>query len=263
MEVRKMRIWLQSADALSTDQLFAPYLDALIEHAKKVARPGTTVDVHGVEVSSTLLDRSRYIESLNTPQIIDNAIQAKREGYDAFALTCMLDPGYYELREVLDIPVVLPLEANCHIACLLAPKFALLGHNDHILRRQTEYVRNIGLGERLVPCPSFSVSLDALQGGFENPEPVINEVKGVARKAAENGADMLVSLCGNLTMILVSNEIHEIEGIPFMDSVGTSIKTAEFLVDLKNIGVERTRRGLFTSLSKEQLAEVRKLYKAE
>ena len=258
-----MKIWLQSADAVGTDPLFEPYQNALIQHSQKVARPGTTVDVHGVEVSSTLLDRSRYIESLNTPQIIDNALRAEREGYDAFALTCMLDPGFYELREVVDIPVVFPLETNCHIACLLAPKFALLGHNEHILRRRTEYVKNLGLGERLVPCPSFSVSLVALSGGFNNPEPVIKEVRGVARKAAEQGADMLVSLCGNLTMILVTNGITEIEGIPFMDSVGVAIKTAELLVDLKKMGVDRVRRGLFTPLTKEQLSDARRLYNAE
>ena len=71
-----MRIWRQSGDALSTDPLFEPYQKALIEHSQEGARPGTTVDVHGVEVSSKILERSRYIESLNTPQIIDNALQA-------------------------------------------------------------------------------------------------------------------------------------------------------------------------------------------
>ncbi len=62
-----MRIWFQSGDALSTASLFEPYQKALIRRFPEVARPGTTVDVHGVEVSSKILDRSRYIESLNTP----------------------------------------------------------------------------------------------------------------------------------------------------------------------------------------------------
>jgi len=70
-------------------------------------------------------------------------------------------------------------------------------------------------------------------------EPVVSEVRKIAIKAAENGADMLISLCGNLTMILVSHGITEIEGIPFMDSVATAIKTAELLVDLKKIGIDR------------------------
>lgn len=258
-----MRIWLQSADAVGHDPLFEPYQKALMKHAKEVARPGTTVDVYGVKVGATGLDRSRYLEFLNTPQVIENAIRAEREHYDAFAMTCMLDPGYYELREVLNIPVVLPLEANCHVACLLAPKFALLAHNDILLRRQTNYVKHLGLGERLVPSTAFDVSLPVLQNGFKDPEPVVKEVRAIARKAGENGADMLVSICGNLTMILVSHGITEIEGIPFLNSVGTAIKTAEFLVDLKKIGIERVKRGLFTRPGKEEVAAARKLYGVE
>lgn len=258
-----MKIWLQSADAFENSPLFEPYQRALMKRAKEVARPDTTVDVYGVEVCATGLDRSRYLEFLNTPQVIDNAIKAEREHYDAFAMTCMLDPGYYELREVVNIPVVLPLEANCHIACLLAPKFALVAHNDIILRRQTNYVKHLGLGERLVPTPAFNVSLPTLLKGFDDPEPVLTEVKKIAIKAAENGADMLISLCGNLTMILVSQGITEIENIPFMDSVATAIKAAELLVDMKKIGIERVRHGLFTRPHKEEVAAARKLYGVE
>ena len=152
-----MKIWLQSASAIGKDPLWEPYEKSLIEHALKVPRSGTTVDVHGVDKMSTGIDRSRYIEFLNTPKIIDNAIQAEGEGYDAFALTCMLDPGFYELREVVDIPVVFPLETSCHIACLLAPKFAILAHSDIQFQRITESIKRYGLQERLVPCPSFRI----------------------------------------------------------------------------------------------------------
>lgn len=259
----KMRIWLQSADAFGDNPLFVPYQKALMKRAKEVARPETTVDVYGVEVCATGLDRSRYLEFLNTPQVIENAIMAERENYDAFAMTCMLDPGYYELREVLTIPVVMPLEANCHIACLLAPKFALVAHNDILLRRQTNYVKQLGLGDRLVFSSAFNVSLPTLQKGFVDPEPVVSEVKKIAIKAAENGADMLISLCGNLTMILVSHGITEIGGIPFMDSVATAIKAAELLVDLKKIGIDRVKHGLFTRPNKEEIAAARKLYGVE
>jgi len=125
-----MRIWLQSASAIGKDPLWESYEKALIEHAQRVPRPGTTVDVHGVAKMSTGIDLSRYIEFLNTPQIIDNAIQAKRGGYDAFALTRMLAPGFFELREAVDIPVVFAFETSCHIACLLGPKFALLAYRE-------------------------------------------------------------------------------------------------------------------------------------
>lgn len=258
-----MRIWLQSAAALGRDSMWADYEKVLKKHVQAVARPDTTVDLHGVKVMTTGIDRSHYFESLNTAQIINNALKAEKKGYDAFALACMLDPGFFELREVVNIPIAFSLESACYVSCLLAPKFALLAYSDIMLQRLTEYVKHYGLGERLVPSGCFSTTLEALQDGFKDPEPLLKGAREVAKKAAEQGADMLISTCGCLNMIFINHGIREIEGVPVIDSVGTVVKTAEFLVDLKNIGVDRVNRGLYTRVTKEELSAVRKLYKIE
>ena len=136
-----MRIWLQSVASLGRNPVWEPYEKVLIKHAQEVARPGTTVDVRGVEIMTAGIDSSHYFEYLNTSQVINNAILAEKEGYDAFALNCMLDPGFFELKEVVDIPIAFALESSCHIACLLAPKFALLAYNDILKRRVSESVK--------------------------------------------------------------------------------------------------------------------------
>ena len=61
-------------------------------------------------------------------------------------------------------------------------------------------------------------------------------------------------------MVLVENGITEIEGVPILDVIGTVVKTAEFLVDLKNIGVDRVNRGFYTRMAKDELMEVRDMY---
>lgn len=258
-----MRIWLQSASGIGQDPTFEPYETSLIKHAQKVARPGTTVDVHGVDHMARGLVRSRYLQSLNNLQIMDNAIKAEKEGYDAFALTCMLDPGFFELREMVDIPVVFPLETSCHVACLLAPKFAIIGFNEYAQKQLAESVKSYGLGERLVPSGSFACTIVEVMGAFKDPEPVIRGVREVAKKAAEQEADILIPNYGCLNMVLVDHGIMEIEGVPVLDVIGTVIKAAEFLVDLRNIGVHRVNRGFYNRLPKEELAAARKLFKRE
>ena len=272
-----MRIWLQSATPIGKNPRWQDYENAIRKRAQAVARPGTTVDLHGVEVMAPGFDRSAYIEFANTPQIINNALQAEREGYDVFAFTCMLDPGFFELREIVDIPISFAFESACHVACLLAPKFALVAENEHILRRLTEHVKHLGLGERLVPGGSYGpanscddpeqstcvCTMEELADSFNDPELTLRAIRPIARKATENGADIMVSTCGICNMILASHGIREVEGLPFLDSLGTSIKMAELLVDLKNMGIERVNRGLYTRLTKEELAAVRKLYKLE
>ena len=258
-----MKTWLQSGAAVGHDQAWEPYEKALIKHAEKVARPGNTVDIIGTEVMTTGIDRSRYIETLNSLQVINSAINAEKRGYDIFALTSMLDLGFYSLREVVNIPVALSLETSCHVACLLAPKFSLLGYNNISIQRLTSHIKQYGLQDRMIPGRSFPASLDTLQEGFNDPGPILEGASRAAKKAGANGADMLLPTCAILNMILVVNGIREIEGIPVLDTVGTIIKMAEFLVDLADIGIERINHGMYARLPKDELLNIRKLYKIE
>lgn len=255
-----MRIWLQSVGAIGKDPMWKPYEKVLVAHAKKVVRPDTEVTIHGVQVMTTGIDRSHYFESLNTAQVIDNAIKAEKEGYDAFAVNCMMDPGFYALKEVVNMPVAHALEACCYVAAMFAPKFALLSYNEIQRRWVVDVVKQYGLGERLVPSRSFATTLEALVTGFNDPSQVLKGAKEAAKTAADNGADMLVPTCGCLNMVLVANGIKEIEGIPVIDTVGTVLKTAELLVELKKIGLERVNRGLYSRVTKKELSTVRKMY---
>lgn len=258
-----MKIWVQSTSALDKDQLWEPYARVLRKHVQETAKPGTTADVHGVEVMSPAKSWLSYAELLNVAQEVNNAIQAEREGYDAFVLLCMSDPGFYELRQVVNIPVVNAGETAFHMASLLAPKFALLAYNEAPLRKQTENARHYGFGERLVPSGAFGLTLTELQGGFSDPEPVLKGAREVARKAKEQGAAMLIPGCNCLNMILVANNIREVEGIPVLDGVGTAVKMAELLVELKGMGIDRSSLGSYTRVSKEELIAIRKLYGVE
>lgn len=259
-----MKIWLQTAIAIGKDPKWRHYEKALETHAKRIVRPGNTVDLHGVDVLAPGLDRSAYVEFANSPQIISNAIRAEKEGYDVFAFTCMLDPMYFELREVVSLPIAFSFESCCHVACLLGRKFAVVGNNDIITQRLTGYAKyHQGLGDRVVPGGSHTASMEIIANSFDNPEPLLEKMRPVARKLGEQGADMLIFACGICNMVMVTNGIREIEGVPLIDSMGTSLKMAEFLGDLKNIGMERVNRGLYTRLSKEEVAAIRQLYKLD
>ena len=258
-----MKIWAQSVSALDKNPLWEPYARALRKHVQEITKPETTVDVHGVEIMSPALSWLHYAEFLNTSQVMNNAIQAERDGYDAFVTTCMDDPGFYSLRQVLNIPVVSAGETAFFMACLLAPKFALLAYNEAPLRAQTENAIHYGLRDRLVPSGAFGLTLTELQGGFNDPEPVLKGAREMAKKAREQGAAMLVCGCNCLNMIMVSNNIREIEGVPILDAVGTAVKMAELLVELKGIGVDRSNLGSYVKVSKEELLDIRKLYGVE
>ena len=255
-----MRIWYQSGAALGRNKKYNAYYEMLKSHLQKVARPDTEVSVHGVERSSPYNQVSRYEEVLHNYQVAENFLQAQREGYDAFCVGCALDPAYYAIREVAEIPYCTLIEASILLACLLSPNFSLLCHRKGLLLRVTELVRRYRLQDRLIPCDSFGISGEDLPKGFDDPELVLKPAREVAKDAAKKGVCMFVVAEGVINMILAKHNVTHLEGIPVLEGGGALIKVTEMLVDLKKIGIEASRLGLYTPLPKEDLSNLRKLY---
>ncbi|MFC2003512.1 aspartate/glutamate racemase family protein [Chloroflexota bacterium] len=258
-----MRIWWQSSTALGRDPLWNEYEQSLKNYVQEVARPDTVVDVHGVEVMTPSTERCHYFEDLNTLQVVDNAVQAEREGYDAFVFGHGLDSGSLGIRQIVDIPVLFSAETPFLLACLLSPNFSLIGFNTAALLRAEEWVKYYGLQERYVPGGCFEIDLVQLQQGFTNPDPVIKGATKAAREIIKRGACMLIPSCMCLNMIFADNSVKDIDGVPILDMAAALVKTAELMVDLKALGISRSKSGLYTPVSKEELTQVRKLYGVE
>ena len=258
-----MKIWYQSMLMLGKDPTYDDFEKTLKSHLKRVARPDTDIVVHGVETASSFLELYIYEELLHNRQIVDNIIQAEQEGFDAFCMGCMFDPAFHALREVASIPVCSIAEASMLLACLLSPNFSLLASNSVQLRREIELVKRYGLQNRFIECSPLDISLPELQKGFEDPRMIIEPAKEVAKEAAKKGVCMFVNSCGCTNMVMAKYDIREIEGIPVLEGGGALIKIAEMLVDLKNIGIERTHLGLYTPIPKGDLESMRMLYHSE
>lgn len=258
-----MRVWYQSATSIGKDPLWADYEKALTSHVQAIKRSDIDIDVRGVQNMVAGLGTYRYFSLLNTNQVIINAMRAQKEGYDAIFIGCMQNPGYYEIREVVDIPVCFVCEAAVHLATMLAPNFAFLYYSEPSMRRTTKRVQELGFAHRLVPTGNLGMTLEGVQKGFTNPDPIIKACETVARKAADSGATMLISACNCLNMVLVHAGVNELAGIPFLDSVATLIKTGEMMLELNKLGVKRSWRGDFSRPSKEELTHALKVYQVE
>ena len=255
-----MKIWYQSAGSLGKRQEYAEYEATLKTYLNSVAREGTRVDVHGVDICSRKIQSSRYEELLHHHQIVENLLQAQQEGYDAFAVGCALDPAFYALREVADMPVASLAEATMLLACMLAPNFSLLCQDKALLRRVVEYVKRYGLSDRYVHCEAFEVSRADLFRAFDDPEIILKPARGVAREAAEKGVTMFVFAENIFNMILAKYKVNQIEDIPVLEGGGALVKIAEMLVDLRQMGINRSQLGLYSPLAKEDLKAMRQLY---
>ena len=259
-----MKIWYQSYSGIGFDPKWKNYEEDLKSYVQKVARPDTKIDVHGVGTMSPKMVDSDYIQYLHTSQVIANALQAEREGYDAFAIGGTLDLGHIFIREVLDIPVAFIAESSLYHACLLARKFAIIAINEKMLQRQMELVKHHGMELRCVPGAHLDSSLLELVELFKaNPQRVGDLFTEAAKKVIAQGAGAIIPGYGALSSFFGQQDIHDIDDVPIVDIVAVVVKTAEMLVDMKNLGVKRSRIGSYTYASKEELIAARKLYGVE
>ena len=104
-----IRIWHQSFTVL---QDLGAYDAALKAHFKRVARPDTEIVMHGMKPGTY---RSNYpgedirhagFQRLHSLQFLAAGVRAEDEGFDAYAISTLPDPGLREIRSLLRIPTV-------------------------------------------------------------------------------------------------------------------------------------------------------------
>jgi len=264
-----MRIWIQSGSALTQGAGAAgfgygsAYEESLKRHFRKVARPDTVVEAHGIEGSPVGKDRYYASQHLVLTMMIRSAFRAKREGYDVVAVSNTIDPGYHEFREAIDLPVVFITESSILTACFLAPTFAFIAHNPAMLRRVGDLARRYGVAERMTEGGCLHLTYDDFVKMYAEPEAYTRRFVQEAARVIERGAETLLVVGNAVNMFLVDHGVKEVEGVPVLDVCGTMIKSAEMMVDLARMGISRSSKGRYPAPSKDEREQLGKLYGVE
>ena len=121
---RRVNIWYQSF--VDPDQQ-AAYCKTLAHALNTLGGSGVNFDIHGIVPPD--LELHRLTEFRCARQVIRHAVEAQRQGYDAFAIGHFQDGGLYEARATVDIPVLALGEAAMLFACTLGQKIGLVTIN--------------------------------------------------------------------------------------------------------------------------------------
>jgi len=170
------------------------------ERFGKYVRPDTEVDVVFVDYGPSSIE-SRYDDVMAAPFVVKKAEWAEENGYDAVAVSCMMDPGVKASKEALDIPVVGPKEAADQLAQILGDKVA------------TIYPQGITVLElSQEPSKTYEVLL-------EN-----------SKTALDGGAQVLILGCTGLTGF--GKRLQEELGVPVLEGEGLALALAQLFVDV-------------------------------
>jgi allantoin racemase len=259
-------IWTRDIPLLGIEDS-GPMYEAMNELLfKKVAREDTQIQIRHVKRSSYMV-MSSYLELLNNVELIGEIIQAEKEGFDAAIIGCGNDPGLYQAREVVSIPVVGPTETAMHLACLLGGKFAVITIIKRLVPLVERNLKLYGLESRAIdrkPVRSCEVGYEFTKW-FLPPsnigEYIIPSFEKVAKECIDEGAEVIVVACCGLGPALTMAGYNKVAGteVPVIDCASVAIKMAELLADVrKSLGISTSKSLTYQSLPKEVIEKLQR-----
>ncbi len=197
-------------------------------------------------------------------EIMRAAIEAEEEGYDAFVIGCCYDPGLTQCRELVDIPVIGPLESSVLLARLFGHQFAVVTDHHKAVPELRDLVRRYGLEAncRAVDAIDWHIT-DMVRDPLATARDTFTKVKQVM---ADTGAESIVIGC---TIVAACYELAVLQGDDELAQVSVinpnvmAVKTAEMFADLKATKQYRVSRdgyyGQLTTFDPGEPARIREM----
>lgn len=238
--MQPMKIWYQSYVDYENGK---SYWEALGSHLATCLEPETQVDIRGI----TPFDSYAHplVEFRCAREMICNAIQAEREGYDAFVVGHFQDAGLYEARAAVDIPVIALGEATMLYCCQLGQRIGIVTINPRFIPWFHHQIGKYGLKERITGVHAMSFEPGQILEAYtseERAETVKQLFEEQARPLIAQGTDVLIP-GGGIPMLLFSRfHDHQIDGAPVINGIPIAVKMAELAINLKRLtgqGVSR------------------------
>ena len=230
------------------------YVSHLSNYLNSISLPSVTVIVQGMTPSDR--EFGRLSELRCSIVAIDNGIEAEKVGYDAYVMGHFQDPGLYELRSTLRIPVVGTGESTLLAASQLGRRLGLVTLDEVFCNMHLEQAERYGIGSRIVGClgmgsepADFSA---AFQGDCAAENRIVLSFEKVAKRLVEAGADVIVP-AGVLPGLLLGRERgYRIGEIPVVNCAAIALKSAEMWLQIhQSTGLEPNRASSFSLASEE------------
>lgn len=226
-------------------------------------RNDTLVDVVHIEGAPRNIDYY-WPKHLIETRVFEKVMEVEEQGYDATVIGCCYDPGVRVARELVDIPVVGPLEAA----------MALAGHFGHSYTIVTDHHKAVPYLEDLVllyggrGCRRVRAIDWWVEEMIEDRERVAHDAAAACVRALEEDRSEVVIL--GCTIIGGCLEAHmaatgQYRDLPVLNPNLLAVKTAELLGDLHRAGQYKlSRRGYYQKQSQrdpDEFAETRRRFR--
>ncbi|HEY3276760.1 MAG TPA: aspartate/glutamate racemase family protein [Syntrophorhabdaceae bacterium] len=251
---KAIRIWYQSyVDPVEQ----AGYIDHLGGYLASIADPGVTYDVYGISPPDRELHR--LTEFRCSVQAVRNVLEAERQGYDAFIQGHYQDPGLYELRSAVKIPVLSLGESSMLFGCTLGRKIGLITIDPYFIPMHEEQVSRYGLRERVVAIKAIKTSVADFNAAFSDPQKrkdIERQFLEEARPLIEQGVEVIIPAGGLPTLLFAQERSFTLDKATVLNGIAVVVKMTEMAVKLLRLtGTGASRASTFALPSTKAIEE--------
>jgi allantoin racemase len=233
-----MKLWYQS---MSRQAAWGGYPRVLRNILDAVKDSGTDIHVAGITEIGGVGDQFRYLEYLETGEVLKNVHRAVREGFDAFLIGNIADPGLREAPRNRQYSRAGPVRVRDACRVHDGGQLLLRDHQREIHaanRGERPSLRAAGAVRRRQPH-EHRPRLTDLGAGFEPGEArdrIVAQFNAAARRNTDAGAEVVIA-AGSVVMALLAHAgIHETQsGVPILNGITNLVKLGEAAVKLNHI----------------------------
>jgi Asp/Glu/hydantoin racemase len=227
----KYKIWFQGA----TDRVhMAPYIAKVEAHLRGILDPDFSATFHTTTPPATTTHAvTEYRIGRN---LIENAVEAQRQGYAAMAITHFQDAGLAEAKSVVDIPVLGLGETTLMHALTLGRKLGLVTINPIFIPWHEDQVIRYRLQGRVVGVRAVQATVADFIDSFASEAAkakLAPKWERECRVLLDAGADVIVPAGGLPMMLFGAERGANIDGAPIVNGVTLIAKTAEMAIRLR------------------------------
>jgi allantoin racemase len=156
---------------------------------------------------------------------------------DGVVIACFSDPGLFEFRELLDVPVVGVAEASFLAAIMISYRFGILGGSPKDIPWMESILCKYGLEKR---CSGIQPMGPGYTLSGEHSAATLAGLVGAGKDLINRGAESLILGCAGwgIHRPVLENELS----VPVIDPVGVACWQLKMLVELR---LKTSKAGLF------------------
>jgi len=193
-----------------------------------------------------------FYEHVAVSDILEKAMKAEEQGYDAAIIGCFYDPGLREARELVSMPVIGVCEASVHIASMLGHRFSILVGRRKWIPKMRDNIRIYGVESKVASWRVLDLTVPDMRDKERTERAVLREASAAV---GEDEAEVVVLGCTG--MFGQAKKAQESLGIPVLDPVVVGVKVAEALASLyRKFGISHSKKFGYESPPRQEFEAV-------